>query len=360
MAKTAQGRDAWKWRLAKWVGLPLLVLVAIAAAFIWQLAVKFYPSPPQANYPEPTSVAEARAQDLDYFKHYFDLEKSWPEGALDAARIRLAELELRAPDLSDAAFDLEVGAIVALADNGHSNVFASVRSRRFGRVDIRTHWFDDGLYVLRTTEENRELLGLKLVAINAVPIDEYVEGFTRYYGGTGRFKRDMSAYFIEAPELLAGAGFPIEGKSATYTFQGEDGAQLKRRLVAPPADANGVRALSHEWMYNGPKPGEPDGWISAYQADDIEKPIYLRRDQQAFIRQPLPELDAYYIGLRQNESSQTQELGHFLKETLADIETAPPVTSSLTCATTAVVITRQQQNSPDTLRILPLTMAEFS
>lgn len=324
MAKTAQGRGAWKWRLAKWLGVSLLIVVVLAGTLFWQLVVKFYPSAPQADHPEPASISEARAQDLDYFKHYFDLEKSWPDGALDAARIRLADLERRAPDLSAAAFDLEVGAVVALANNGHSNVFASVRSRRFGRVDIRTHWFDGGLYVLRTTQDNRELLGLELVAVNDMPIDEYVEAFARYYGGTEQFKRDMSAYFIEAPELLAGAGFPIEGKSATYTFQGEDGAQLEKLLVAPPSDANGVRALSHEWMYSGPKPGEPDGWISAYQADDIEKPIYLRRDQQAFIRESLPELDAYYIGLRQNESSQTQELGHFLKETLTDIETASP------------------------------------
>lgn len=319
-------RHSWKWRVAKWIGLPVLVAALGYGGYEYAMDRKFYPTVPPTNYSEPADLAEARAQDLDYLKVYLALEQAWPEGAREAARAALDNLKVSASAMSAAHFDLEVGRIVALSDNGHSNVFASVRARRFGRVDIRTHWFHDGLYVLKTSPEQAELVGLKLVAINDVPVEDHVSAFGQYYGGVESYKTDMSPYFIEAPEVLAGAGFAMEGKSATYRFERPDGSLVDRILEAAPANPDGVRAFPHEWMFAAPKKNEPEGWVSASSAAEEQKPLYLQKNNQAFIRKGLPELDAYYIQLRQNYNSDTQKIGTFLAQALKEIKAVGPKT----------------------------------
>lgn len=279
---------------------------------------------PEPDLPAPLDLAQAQSQDLEYLGHFFEHERSYSDEASDEARAQVEVLKQRAGKMSPAEFDLEAGRVVALADNGHSNVFASSRSRRFGRVDVRTNWFEDGLYVLRATQVNRELLGLRLVAINGINIEDYAEAFEQYYGGTSQYKRDMSTYFIEAPELLAAAGFPVTGKSATYQLETEEGALVERDLTAGDPDPEAPRIFPHEWMFTGQKKDEENGLLPALLLEEDDLPLYLRRDRRAFIRERLPDIDSYYIQLRQNYNSETEKIGSFLKKAIREIEEMQP------------------------------------
>src|SRR5579864_4042008 len=68
--------DALMTRLRRTVAavLSLVLVVVIALAATWLLMMhRLYPHPPPADYPPVQDLATAQRQDLDYFRHYFDL-----------------------------------------------------------------------------------------------------------------------------------------------------------------------------------------------------------------------------------------------------------------------------------------------
>jgi hypothetical protein len=321
---TNRKRRSWsKWTL----GISISVLILLGGTYFstkYFMEKKFYPDPPVAAFTIPKDLAEAQSQDLNYFAHYFDLERSYTPSALLMANEMLEALKLKAGTLSAAEFDLAVGKIVALADNGHSNVFASSRSRRFGRIDIRTTWFGDGLYVTRAVEDHKDLLGARLLSVSGIDAETLNQTFSRYYGGTPPYKRSMSPYFIEAPELLEGAGLPIIAAEATYKFQLREGSLVERILSFGQADPDAIRAFPVDWLFPARRKGEAETWKPAFDEAKDKLPLYLQFHEQAFQRKALPDLDAYYIALRQNYSSDNQSIGKFLRQTLKEVEKSKP------------------------------------
>ena len=76
---------------------------------------RFNTDAPQANYPPPADLAEARAQDLKHLKLFFELEQSWRDGSLSKAVVAHGQLVESAETLTDAEFELAVASIVAMA-----------------------------------------------------------------------------------------------------------------------------------------------------------------------------------------------------------------------------------------------------
>ena len=68
-------------------------------------------------------------------------------------------IEGAADTLSRPWFDFEIARIVALADNGHTNVAGVFRSERYNRVAIRLVPFGEEFYVLRARTPDADLLG---------------------------------------------------------------------------------------------------------------------------------------------------------------------------------------------------------
>lgn len=313
------------WKLVKWVVIPLGLLGVVAGGLFWAMMAKFYPDPPKADYPEPQSLVEAQAQDLDYFANFFDLDKSYSEEARALARTGLDELKAGAGAFSPAAFELKVAELVALADNGHSNAVASARSRRFSRIDVRTAWFDDGLYVLRAAPGSYDLLGTRLVSVDGVPVEALLEKFRGYYGGTPEFERSMAPYFIEAPELLEASGLPIKAEGAVYRFEApsdldEDGNPevYERQFPLRGANPDDVRAFPADWLIPARKDKEPDDWRAFLDPASPDLPLYLQEPDKVFFARALPN-DSYYIQLRQNYDAPDQKIKPFLKDALDEI-----------------------------------------
>lgn len=49
------------------------------------------------------------------------------------------------------------------------------------KLPVHLYWFSDGLYILHTTNNNKELLGCKLVSINNIPIAEITDSLSTLY-----------------------------------------------------------------------------------------------------------------------------------------------------------------------------------
>ena len=127
---------------------------------------RFNSDAPVANFPPPADAAEARAQDVEHLAMFFELERSWTDETLAAARQQYEQLRASAVDMSDAEFELAVARVVALAGNAHTKVREYNRTPRYSRLPIRGYWFADGYYIIRAHSGYEQYLGHRVVAID--------------------------------------------------------------------------------------------------------------------------------------------------------------------------------------------------
>ncbi len=265
-----------------------------------------------ASQTDPTS-AEARRADIAVFREQFigrDAALA-VAGRRDEAERRLAALEAQAGNVSQAYFELELARIVALADNGHSAYFPGPRSRRFNRImQVRFAPFGEDFYVLRANPANADLLGAKLVAIDGHPIAQVRAVARTLAGGTNAWRDRNAAYFFESPEQMEALDVIADASRASYRFQLANGRTVTRRFTPEPANPNRVRANADRWYYPAPVEGEGENWRALLATDAA--PWAFQEPDRPFRMRDAPEIDAYVIELRQNNSSDDTDIADFM------------------------------------------------
>lgn len=295
------------------VGAGIAALIALAVGFGLAKTMLFYPPAPAADFPAPQSQEEARVQDLEYLKKYVSgYDRSYSEQARAQALALIGELQARAGGLTRAGFELGVRRVVALADNGHSNVWIGPQTRRFHRLPVRGHWFEDGYLVVRANKEYGHLLGAKLVKIGDAPVGEVRAAYRRYYGGSDAgFEAYALAALLENTSFLAELGLIESETGARLTFLMPDGAAEQVTLPAEPPDPDGVRAYSWQRLQPYAIEGEGEAW-ARLAADEDRTPLFLRGDN-TFRMADLPGIGGLYVQFRANDTRHGEVIEDFVR-----------------------------------------------
>lgn len=277
----------------------------------------------QAATPTAPTSAEARRADIAVFRDRFIAHDAAlvAAGRRAEAEQRLSALEAGAERVSQAYFELELARIVALADNGHTAYFPGPRSRRFNRItEVRFAPFGEDFYVLRTNAAHADLLGARLVAIDGRPIAQVRAAARSLGGGTDSWRDRNANYFFESPEQMEALGVIANASRASYRFQLASGRTVTRRFSAEPANPDRVRANADRWFYPAPVEGEGDNWRALLTADAA--PWALQEPDAPFRMRDAPELDAFWIELRQNNSSGDADIAEFMLDSLEAARTS--------------------------------------
>ncbi len=211
------------------LGLFLLLAVLGGAGFgtfIW----KFTPKIPQADYPEPANLTEARLQDLDYLRRYPEADKSYSEEQIVAFNALIDELEARAATMTEAEFVMEVSAAGAIPENGHSGVSIRRTMDKLNSLPVRFYWFGDGLHIVRAHAEQADLLGARVVGYGGQTPEALYPLMERYFGGNDAFLRQNSATFFAAPASFHAAGLIDGPDRVTLDLVGADGEAFSVEL----------------------------------------------------------------------------------------------------------------------------------
>lgn len=274
------------------------------------------------NQTDPTSV-EARRADIAIFRENFighDRALAFV-GRTQEADQRLAALEANAANVSQAYFELELSRIVALADNGHTVYFPGPRSRRFNRItEVRFTPFGEDFYVLRANPAHADLLGARLVAIDGHPIAQVRAVARSLAGGTDAWRDRNANYFLESPEQMEALGVIASASRATYRFRLANGRVVTRRFTPEPANPHRVRANAERWFYPEPEEGEGDNWRALLAPD--RAPWSLQEPDRVFRMRDAPELDAFWIEMRQNYSTEDTDIAEFMLDSLEAARTS--------------------------------------
>jgi len=246
-------------RIGAWLGGSLLALLLTCALVVFAFLHIFYPHVRPANYPPTHNLATAQRQDLDYFKQYFTLNRSYTPSARAQAERLFRDTYAKVGALSPAAFSLSILRMVALADNGHSQVYKGSLSSTNNRIPCRLYHFADGYYIIRTRPACAALLGAKLIAVDAQPVDELVDRMFEYSGGPrNHYDQYVSVFFLESPALLHAAGLVAQADQLTLQVQLRDGSLQEVAMHADP-----------------PNPDAPDVYSDAYLSPQHIDPTRL-------------------------------------------------------------------------------------
>jgi hypothetical protein len=272
------------------------------------LAAGLTPQAPTQPPLSPTGLTAAQLEDLAAFEEgFFDVDRSYAPRARAEAKERLTNLRAITRSITNAHFVLTLSQIGALADNGHTGVFFRGRSADLGRVGVRLHSFDGEFIVVHAAAEQAELLGGRLVAVDATPVAKLREVGRTLSGGVISRRDLLANSFLESPGQLHALGLAQSPDRARYAFEWGDGRKREAVLsvVSPPGGARDstMALLSPERA--------PAGWRSLLPP--AKTPWSIADIGETMRRQDRPDLDAIVIQLRANMDG-ARSISEFLDE----------------------------------------------
>lgn len=144
--------------------------------------------------------------------------------------IQIAKNKIREKENCDEQCFAEILKIVALLKESHSYVSSSSRYEVFGYLPVSFKWFEDGLYVIRVSEEHAEILGHQLVSINGKSVESIIEKMREVipHSNVSRIKKYIGSY-LHLPGLLFGLGISKSADETKYIFN-KSGIQIERTI----------------------------------------------------------------------------------------------------------------------------------
>ena len=110
-------------------------------------------------------------------------------------------------------------------------------------------WVSDGLYVIQTTDENKELLGHRLTAVGQAPVETVIDSLSTLFTVDNQaMVKSMIPQLFPSLQLLEYFGFAHNGQ-AKLTLDGEKTYTLK--------------------------PSDPQrGGLATFQPDSLHRPLF--------------------------------------------------------------------------------------
>ncbi|MBO9588529.1 S41 family peptidase [Devosia sp.] len=184
--------------------------------------------------PPPEMVDLTTAQwfeDLDRLTEILTQEHAAPFHRIAREEFEREVTRVRAaiPDLDGIGVALELRKLGALIGDGHTQVALPHNPR----LPVEFFWFQDGLRVVGISVDHQAALGAKLVAVNAVPVDEVVARLRPFIpaGETEGFFRAGVPGLLSNPDVLAAIGV-VDGSPVPLTFEAQDGGLAPVELTA--------------------------------------------------------------------------------------------------------------------------------
>ena len=293
--------------------LVILVVIVAPAAFILYPTLKSYPAVETASA---STQAEKTLQDLAFLRKLPQVDRSFSDQSRAGFDAALDALEARASELDRAAFAIGAARAVALADNGHTNVHGLVAGHGFNVVPIRVGWFDDGLFVVATGLDQRDLLGANVTGVNGRPAEEVASALRTLVGGPENLAREFVPNFIQSPELLHAAGLGDSADAATFQVILRDGSQTEVSLAANPGEPEPMTRSFWPKRHLSPvaMPEEKASWTHVL---DAASPPYLSRPDLNVWHDYLDDGSVLYVQInrvRDQDGSMRDYLADAMKE----------------------------------------------
>jgi hypothetical protein len=229
-----------------------------------------------------------------------------------------ADLSAQIPGMSRDEIIMGMMRIVALAGDGHTNIYPT-RDRAIGfhSLPIALYFFKDGLYIRAAEEREASIVGARVLKIGGATAQQAYERVRPYIGRDN----EMDALFfapqlLATPEVLHALGLSASVDSVQFEIE----AGGVRRSVWLRADQLVV-----------PRPGDTDvswrplkGWVDARDAATAATPLWLSQppDTVLWWFTQISGQHAGYVQINQIRDGDSTTLEQFSDRLMTFIDTA--------------------------------------
>lgn len=135
-------------------------------------------------------------------------------------------LSTRIPDLRNHQVAVEMGRLVAMIGDGHTELWLTQKPTGFSRFPIALYYFGDDLHIFAATGGYTDVVGRRVLAIDGVPISEAYDRVVPLIARDNEFEYLRSGpLYLVIPEILQAVGVIEDLEKAVFTLDGPDGPE---------------------------------------------------------------------------------------------------------------------------------------
>jgi hypothetical protein len=302
------------------MGLIAFVLIAVPT-FFGAMRLHFHVSAPKPDFPAAASTLDAQRQDVRYFRQLIAIDRSFAPATRAEANRRIDALEASGTVLDRPHFRVLLMQIDALADNGHSRVENDPSAAPM-ELPVRVVAYSDGVYVMRATENNADVLGGRVTAVDGQPIDVVMSKLEQLRGGTANWRRLHASQYLTLQDMLYGIDVAPNMQHSDWTVETPTGATITRQLEAFTIPASEPAEFATRWLSSEPLKGMSESWLAV--ESDHPLPISLTDFDQAFRSLRLPGTCTEFVQLKSNVDKGGQSIRDFLSSTERHLRQSQP------------------------------------
>ena len=169
------------------------------------------------------------AADLDYLASELPAKHCNLFAKYDKAQFETAigAIKASAGEAGDFATALKTQQLIARLGDSHTMLYFNQLMNRQQILPLGLLWVSDGLYVIQTAEENKELLGHRLTAVGKAPVETVIDSLsTLFTVDNEAMVKSMIPQLFPSLQLLEYFGFAHNGQ-AELTLDGDKTYTLK-------------------------------------------------------------------------------------------------------------------------------------
>jgi hypothetical protein len=274
-------------------------------------------------YPKPSNRIEAWSQDIDALTtRFIELDQSFSPAERSEFLEQLARTKRELPQLNDNQVIARMASAIALAHNAHTRLYLVRNATELRRLPVRLWWFSDGLRVVRTTPDQRALLGCRVDNINGVAAPKARDMVAPAFAGNQQWVDYMSVYSLTTAELLNGFGITQTGDSVVYSVSDCAGGAVK--VVLKPLPLVKRSSAVEAWWDLSPRfPGADTGWVQVLAPKTDKLPLYLTNPKNYWFEY-LPSSGVLYFQYNRSQNMPGETVAQFGERLLAALEQHKP------------------------------------
>ena len=275
------------------------------------------------DYPAPRDRSEGWQQDIDALMRRLALVNRAFSPAERALFIETLEtLRSEVGRLTDAQVTMRIASAMAIDEEPHTRLLLLRNATALRRFPIRLWWFPDGLRIVRTTPEYRDLLGCRIEDFDGVPARSARDMAGGAYAGNPSWRDYMTTYTLTSPEALHGLGITPRLDEAEIGVA-DCGPPARRRLRPLPL-VRSTRTVESWWDLS-PLRESPHGITShALEAKGRTLPLYLRHAGSNYAYEYLSDRKISYLQFSRSSPDDKEKPKAFGDRVIAEIEQHRP------------------------------------
>lgn len=297
--------------------MPRLSLLSILVMFFFGSSlgqIKNIPELPVRTFETPSSLNEARLQDLQVFEDIVNVNASFDLASRTEAKASILKLRTHIDSKSELEFLIELHRIYALSKNAHDEGSFHLFPIGWGSVPYRGYWFDGQYRIIRVLPGFEDLLGARITHYGNVAIDEVSVKLKILSGGTLDFFRSVPGdILMTTPAVLHYLDIiPSDNEIEVHLVMPDGTTDVRVIEPSPPGRINNPSTASGRLLFPDFK---LDNWIPLLPRPVT--PIYLDGDDPLgfpFVYKELGSKGIPFVQLRQNYNTEKQDLPEFIRK----------------------------------------------